>query len=263
MGLTRRGLLLGGMAGAAVVAGAGALVEGAVVPGADSDGGDLSRGVLRGAEWWISRPDGASGRLPVVVALHGAYAGAEQWRRKLDLDDAHRASGARFALAAIDGGVHDYWHPRAVGRDPRSLVLDRFLPLLAREGLDVARPAFLGWSMGGYGALMLATEIDHAGPVVATSPALWSRFEDSAPGAYDGPTDFARWGILGNHARIDRLARDRVRVDCGASDPFVPGVTELRRELPSAKVRFSPGAHNAGYWKRVLPAQLAWLDARV
>jgi S-formylglutathione hydrolase FrmB len=259
--MTRRGLLVAGAAGAAVVAGAGALVEGAVLP--DGDGGGLTRGTLRGAGWWISRPAGASGALPVVLALHGAYDDADQWRRKLDLDDAHRAARTGFALAGIDGGVHDYWHPRAVGRDPRSLVLDHFLPLLAREGLDIDRPAFLGWSMGGYGALVLATEVGAPGPVVATSPALWARYADSAPGAYDGPADFARWGVLGNRERLAKLAHDRVRVDCGQSDPFVPGVSALRRALPTARVHLSPGAHDAAYWKSVLPGQLAWLDARV
>lgn len=265
MGLTRRGLLALGAAGVAVVAGAGALATDAVLPdaGDGANAEELSHGTLRGAAWWISRPPGSSGSLPVVLVLHGAYNGAEQWRRKLALDHAHRASGAAFALAAIDGGVHDYWHPRAVGRDPRSLVLDHFLPLLAREGLDVERPAFLGWSMGGYGALMLATEVEHAGPVVATSPALWTRYADAAAGAYDSAADFARWGVLGNPARLARLAHDRVRVDCGESDPFVPGVRALRRALPSAQVRFRPGAHNAAYWKRVLPGQLAWLAARV
>jgi dienelactone hydrolase len=259
--MTRRGLLAAGAAGLGVVAGAGALVEGTV--GHGDDKGGLEHGTLRGARWWISRPDGVSGPMPVVLALHGAYNGADQWRRKLALDHAHRAAKTGFALAAIDGGVHDYWHPRAVGRDPRALVLDHFLPLLAREGLDVARPAFVGWSMGGYGALMLATEVTDAGPVVATSPALWARYVDSAPGAYDGPADFARWGVLGSQARIAKLAHDQVRVDCGESDPFVPGVAALRRELPSARVHLSPGAHNATYWKRVLPGQLAWLDARV
>lgn len=243
-----------------MVVGAGALVEGSVRSG--DEAGVLSRGRLRGADWWVSRPDGATGPVPVVLALHAAYNSADQWRRKLLLDRAHRTSAAGFALAAIDGGVHDYWHPRAVGRDPRALVLDHFLPLLEREGLVVERPAFLGWSMGGYGALLLATEVEHAGPVVASSPALWARYADSAPGAYDGAADFARWGVLGNPARIARLARRQVRVDCGEDDPFVPGVSELRHELPSARVHLSPGAHDAAYWKRVLPAQLAWLDAR-
>lgn len=260
MRLTRRGLITVGAAGAAVVAGAGALVEGS--PLSHGDGG-LSRGTLRGAQWWISRPEHTSGPVPVVVALHGAWNDAEKWRRKLHLDEAHRAARTGFALAAIDGGVHDYWHPRKAGRDPRSLVIDHFLPLLAKEGLDIARPAFLGWSMGGCGALLLATEVEHAGPVVATSPALWARYADSAPGAYDGAADFAQWGVLGNRTRLARLAHDRVRVDCGESDPFVPGVTALRRQLPSARVHLSPGAHDAAYWRRVLPGQLAWLDARV
>ena len=261
VGLTRRGLLTLGVAGTAVMAGAGALVESDRLPGMKTH--RLEQGTLRGAGWWLSRPTESDPHTPVVIALHGAYNDADQWRRKLDLDAAHADSGARFAVAGIDGGVHDYWHPRAAGSDPRSLVLDHFLPLLAGKGLDVSRPAWWGWSMGGYGALMLATEVGRSGPVVATSPALWSRYADAAPGAYDGEADFARWGVLGNPERIADLSRLQVRVDCGESDPFVPGVQELRRELPSARIHWRPGAHDAAYWKSVLPAQLTWLAARV
>ncbi|TCJ30884.1 alpha/beta hydrolase-fold protein [Nocardioides jejuensis] len=259
--LTRRGALVAGVAGVAVAAGAGALVESDRVPLLSRH--TVEHGTLRGAGWWLSRPAGAGDHVPVVIALHGAYNDADQWRRKIALDAAHADSGARFAIAGIDGGVHDYWHPRAVGRDPRGLVLDHFLPFLAKQGLDVSRPAWFGWSMGGYGALVLATEVERSGPVVATSPALWSRYADAAPGAYDDEADFARWSVLGNSRRIAELSRIAVRVDCGESDPFVPGVHELQRELPSAQVHWRPGAHDASYWKRVLPAQLAWLDRHV
>ncbi|MDO7869447.1 alpha/beta hydrolase-fold protein [Nocardioides jiangxiensis] len=261
MGLTRRGLLTLGVTGTAVVAGAGALVEADRVPGVRHH--RLEHGTLRGSGWWISRPAGGGDQVPVVIALHGAYNDADQWRRKVAVDEVHAASGARFAIAGIDGGEHDYWHPRAAGRDPRALVLDHFLPLLEQKGLDVSRPAWLGWSMGGYGALVLATEVRRSGPVVATSPALWSRYADTAPGAYDGASDFARWSVLGNRRRLTDLSHLAVRVDCGERDPFVPGVQELHRELPSAGVHWRPGAHDAAYWRKVLPAQLRWLDARV
>lgn len=278
MGITRRRLLATGLGGAAALVTTGTLVQNDLLPGRvplyaalglngddgvvpDVDGTEIERGVLDGARWWISRPTVERVSTPVVVALHGAYSDAEGWLTKLAIDKFHAASGAGFAIAAIDGGEHDYWHPRTA-RDPRSLVLDRFLPRLAREGLTVSRPGFLGWSMGGYGALLLASEVD-AGPVVATSPALWTEWDDVAPGSFDSRASFERWRVLGDRERLGRLAALHVRVDCGRGDPFVPGVEELEERLPTAEVHFSAGDHQAGYWRRVLPAQLDWLDERI
>lgn len=279
MRITRRRLLVSGLGAATTLAGAGTLVQNDVLPGRvplyaalglNGEAGEvpavagtaIERGTLDGARWWLSRPTVTRTSTPVVVALHGAYSDAEGWLTKLAIDKFHAASGAGFAIAAIDGGEHDYWHPRASGRDPRARVVDRFLPLLGRRGLDVARPGFLGWSMGGYGALLLASEVD-AGPVVATSPALWREWGDVAPGAFDDRASFEKWGVLGDRARLAKLADLDVRVDCGRGDPFVPGVEELREQLPSAEVHLGAGDHRAGYWRRVLPAQLAWLDERV
>lgn len=279
MGITRRRLLVSGLGAATTLVTGGALVQNDVLPGRvplyaalglngeagavpDVAGTEVERGSVDGARWWVSRPTVERANTPVVIALHGARSDAEGWLTKLAIDKFHAVSGAGFAIAAIDGGEHDYWHPRASGRDPRGRVIDRFLPLLARRGLDVARPGFLGWSMGGYGALLLASEVE-AGPVVAVSPALWDEWDDTAPGAYDDRSAFARWRVLGNRDRLARLADLDVRVDCGRGDPFVPGVEDLREQLPSAEVHLGAGDHRAGYWRRVLPAQLAWLDERL
>ena len=35
------------------------------------------------------------------------------------------------------------------------MVLNQLLPMLPPEGLDISRVSFIGWSMGGYGALLL------------------------------------------------------------------------------------------------------------
>lgn len=278
MGITRRRLLTTGLGGAAAVVTTGLLVQNDVLPGRvplyatfglngedgpvpDVAGTEIERGVLDGARWWISRPTVSRPSTPVVVALHGAYSDAEGWLTKLAIDKFHAASGAGFAIAAIDGGEHDYWHPRSSGRDPRALVLDRFLPLLARKGLTVSRPGFLGWSMGGYGALLLASEVD-AGPVVASSPALWREWDEVARGAFDTRSSFERWSVLHDRERLRRLAQLEVRVDCGRGDPFVPGVEELEERLPGAEVHLTAGDHRAGYWRRMLPAQLTWLDER-
>jgi dienelactone hydrolase len=280
MGITRRALLTGALAAGAGVVGAGALIEDDVLPGRaplhkllhlNGSAGKIprdkaapvERGKLDGAHWWIARPPGATGTLPVVMALHGAFSSADGWLRNLGLDRFLAASGASFALAGIDGGEHGYWHPRSDGRDPRGLVLDRFLPLLSRQGLKADAPGLIGWSMGGYGALLLATELDHAGPVVATSPAVWDDYAASAPGAFDSAADFDRWRILGDQSRLAKLRKLEIRIDCGRGDPFLPGVRELQDDLPKAEVHLSAGAHNADYWTRVLPDQLDWLGARL
>jgi acetyl esterase/lipase len=280
MGMTRRGLLTGALGGAAAVAGAGALVEEDVLPGRvalhrelhlngsagtipDNEPGEVERGTLAGADWWIARPPGATGTLPVVLALHGANSAAGPLLRTMGLDRFLAASGAGFALAGIDGGTHGYWHPRADGRDPRALVIDAFLPMLSHRGLAVGAPGLIGWSMGGYGALLIATELDRPGPVVATSPAIWDTYAATVRGAYDDEADFERWRILGDEQRLAKLRKLKVRIDCGRGDPFLGGVKDLRDELPDADVHLAAGAHDPAYWTRVLPGQLAWLKSRM
>jgi hypothetical protein len=63
------------------------------------------------------------------------------------------ACGAPFVIAAADGG-RGYWHPHD-GDDAGAMVLDEFLPLFQEQGREwTSRVGWLGWSMGGYGALL-------------------------------------------------------------------------------------------------------------
>ena len=118
--------------------------------------------------------------LPVLVALHGRTGSHTDAYCKLHLDEvlAHlvERGAAPFAIASVDGGDHDYWHPRR-DTDPAGMVAHEFLPLLAAHGLDTRRPGFLGWSMGGYGALYPATVLGAArcGVAIAASAAIWHR----------------------------------------------------------------------------------------
>lgn len=277
MRVTRRGLLLGSGAGVAAAVSGGALVEYDVLPGRvwayehlglngeggripDVAPGELTQGTLDGASWWVSRPPGATGPLPVVLALHGARMTPATLREKLGLDRFLAASGEQLAIAAIDGGASGYWHPRRDGTDPRGLVIDRFLPLLADEGLATTTPGLLGWSMGGYGALLLATELESPGPVLAVSPAVWRERDEAAPGAFDGAADFEEWGAFGRARDLEGLD---LRVDCGRGDPFFRHVLELQDEVPGIDVRIESGGHDFGYWTRELPGQLAWLGERL
>ena len=130
-------------------------------------------------------------------------------------------SAARLTLASVDGGDY-YWHARRAGMDTGAMVVEDFLPLVARETGYAGPVAFLGWSMGGYGSLLLASELgpDRVSAVVAESAALWTEPGLSAPGAFDDRDDFEAHDVF---ERTAVLAQIPVRLDCGRSDPFVAG----------------------------------------
>ncbi len=90
------------------------------------------------------------------------------------------------------------------------------------------------------------------------SPALWHRFEDSAPGAFDDATDFAPSTVFGRQDTLDGI---RVRIDCGENDPFYATTRDYVRGF---RVRpaggFQPGSHHVGYWRRMAPAQVRFIS---
>ena len=105
-----------------------------------------------GAEtgWTVAYPPGSAldARLPVAVVLHGRGGDHRKAFDDLHLDRFLAQGRHRFALASVDGGDHDYWHPRR-DSDTAAMVTREFLPLLAGRGLQTQRIGFLGWSMGG------------------------------------------------------------------------------------------------------------------
>jgi dienelactone hydrolase len=215
--------------------------------------------------WTIAfPPGGVRDDLPVAVVLHGRGGNhvSAFSRDYLGLDRFLAASvhdgGTPFALASVDGG-ETYWHARDNGEDAGAMVLDEFLPLLAGRGLDTGRVGFLGWSMGGYGALVLAARLgrDRAAAVAAESPALWHDFEDTSPGAFDDASDFADATAFGRQQTLDGIP---VRIDCGEGDPFYAAVRDYVGgfDVPPAG-GFQPGGHQPGYWRRMAPPQLRFL----
>ena len=210
--------------------------------------------------WAISRPPGQTRPLRPVIALHGKGSdaatvmagGVEQ-----GLAQAVDAGLPPFAVVAVDGGG-GYWHKRASGEDSGAMVLDELIPMLSTQSLDTSRVAFLGWSMGGYGALLLGGRLGPArtAAICAVSPALWLSPGAAAPGAFDAPADFAANSVFGMPA----LGSIPIRVDCGDSDPFYAATKQFVAQLPNPPAGgFSPGGHNAAYWSSQLPAELTWL----
>lgn len=280
--LSRRTVLRAGLAGGAGVAavgGTGVLVEGDVLPGRsraysllglngeDAPIPDVAAGPRAGGSfvsaarggvevgWSVAYPPGSSPdeALPVLVALHAGRGDHETvFDGGLALDrflaGAVLAGVPAFAVAAADGA--GAWAPQPDGTDAGAMVVEELLPRLAARGLDTARVGFLGWSMGGYGALLLgATTGQAVRAVVATSPAL--------PAA-ESPDALDLDPLRSAYRRIP------LRVDVGRGDPFYHRVRDLREDLePTPAGGVGAGGHTHGYWRRMAPAQLAFVGAHL
>lgn len=234
-----------------------------VTPGPVVSGSFVSR--ARGntpTGWTIARAPGASGELPVLVVLHGLD-GDHRTAMGSHLGlDRFLAAGASaglppFAVASVDGG-RGYWHRRPDGEDAGRMVLEEFLPLLARQGLATDRVGLFGWSMGGYGALRLGGILGAArcAVVVAESPALWTDGADASRSGFRDAEEYAEFSAFDHQ---DQLAGIPVRIDCGTGDPFYRATRAYADGFPEGtdpRVGFQPGGHDMDYWRRMAPAQL-------
>ncbi|WP_076260790.1 alpha/beta hydrolase-fold protein [Intrasporangium flavum] len=248
-----------------VLSGTFALAAAAGLSGCSgTDGPTLSEGVMpsrfgvESARWRLAVPRTSQPR-GLVVALHGLGGGADD-AFGLGFGDAVERS--RMALASVDGG-RSYWHPRRDGTDTGALVREELIPTaLEASGLaPSSRVVLLGWSMGGFGALLLASELGRTrvSGVVAASAALWQKGSETPAAAYDGRADFDRYSIFN---RLDLLRGIPVRLDCGTSDPFISANRVLARRLPTAEAHFTSGGHDDDFWSGNVDAEMTWAAAR-
>jgi len=165
------------------------------------------------------------------VCLPGRGSDADWVMNVLHAVDFVAAAGPHFAVAAIDGG-RSYWHRRADGEDRMRMLISDFLPLM-RSGFGLEPRAIMGWSMGGYGALLAAERHPGRFPTVAvSSAAIWQTDAQQAsavPDAFDGAADFAANDVF---AGADRLAGSAVWLSCGTADPFLAADRAFAARLP-------------------------------
>jgi enterochelin esterase-like enzyme len=270
---TRREFLIG--AGAAALLGTVGLVEGCTdrsgtatpemtIGDASSTSTPLRVGVQSGlmptvhmrspAGWTVSLP--AVPIQGVVYCLHGYGEDHRFAFEQIHVPELVAGSGLALAVAGVDRGRDSYWHPRTDGSDALATLLDEFIPMVDRQLSAPAPRALMGWSMGGYGALLAAeTAPERFKAVAVASPALWTSPDVTAPGAFDSPADYQRFDV---YTRVSQLTALTVRVDCGTSDPFYTATKRFVERLPPThQGSFGPGSHNAQYWRSVAPAQLA------
>lgn len=231
--------------------------------GVDLQGGTFSSRYWPGQEvrWRLARPRQGSvtARQPLVVALHGRGGDAGWPFDGVHLERHIAATG--LAVATVDGGDF-YWHARRSGIDTGRMVSQELLPLLGGKALATDRIGLIGWSMGGYGALLMAARLGarRVAGVVAASAALWQSPGDGAPGAFDDRADFARNDVFAARGRLRAIP---VRLDCGRDDPFIAANRAFARGLPGAAATFDAGAHTEEYWTSHAGAQLTWLSRRL
>jgi hypothetical protein len=221
----------------------------------------------RSVNYQLAYPPNAppSSQLPTCLYLHGFGGNETEAFETLHL---HRILAAAvaggvppFVIAAVNGGDR-FWHPRADGDDPLGMIIDEFPGVLGQHGLPINRLAIMGTSMGGYGALLAATETTKPYlAAVATSAAVWHSFDEAQdvnPAAFDSIEDFRAYGDLRTRtAKLDGMA---VRIDCGEADSFEPNLRSLAEQLPgSVTVNFAKGCHDSNFWRSVAPAQIAFV----
>lgn len=224
------------------------------------EGGTFSSRFWPGREvrWRLARPGHrATGTAPqpLVVALHGRGANAD-WPFTAVHIERHVVSTG-LAVATVDGGTF-YWHARRSGVDTGRMVIEELLPLLGSKGLATDRFGLLGWSMGGYGALLMAARLGpgRVAGVVATSAALSRSFGDTTAGAFDDREDFVRNDVFAARGALRGIP---VRLDCGRDDRFIEANRAFARGLPDAAVTFDEGAHTDAYYAAHAGAQMRWL----
>jgi S-formylglutathione hydrolase FrmB len=213
-------------------------------------------------KWAIALPPGRFTRpLRTVIALHGRDMDAEGVMAmgvEAGLAELAKAGYPPFAVVSVDGG-NGWWHRRATGEDSGAMVLTELLPMLAAKGLDTSRVSFIGWSMGGYGALLLGGALGpkRTAAICAVAPALFTDYAEALQErAFDGPADWIAYSVYGTPS----LSEIPLRIDCGDNDRFYNAtkqfVSSLRR--PPSGVSFV-GGHDVAAWREKLPRELAWL----
>lgn len=213
-----------------------------------------SRARNRAVDLVTMAPAGESATDTVCLALHGRGAGA-RWFEVLGvprfLTAAGRSGGRPFTVVSVDCG-QNYLLARD-GDDPHRMIVEELPVWLAERGLP--KPvAALGISMGGFGALRLASGLR---AVAVISPALYPTWSDAK--GRNVFRDEGEWAATDPLHHLDRLDDTTLGVWCGTEDPFVEPARRLADEADPAVAEFANGAHEAGYWLRALPDALAFV----
>ncbi|WP_158892381.1 alpha/beta hydrolase [Amycolatopsis anabasis] len=200
--------------------------------------------------------------LPVCLALHGRGGRARTFLElgvPAMLTAAVRAGAPPFAIAALDGD--HYWVAVDQRDDPQRMLTEELPGWLSRRDLRPAPAAAFGISMGAFGAYRYARDHHDLKAVVGCSPALFVNWPDAK--ARKVFRDEQQWETNEPLRHIEELKPVPVGVWCGVGDPFAHAARRFAQNAAPAAAKFSAGAHNDKYWKRVLPDILKFIGSRL
>ena len=191
----------------------------------------------------------------VLYCLHGR--GGSR-RDAFDGIGVHRfiaERGLPWGAASLDGG-ETFWHKRQDGSNTQRDLIEGLMPFV-RTKAPAAKAVVIGWSAGGFGAVLaMLQHPDEFVAAVGSGPSFWTSFASAAAGAFDDEADFAANDVL---ADAQQLTGKAVRVDCGDDDPFADGVRDLQRRVPSIEGGVRSGFHEDASWRSYLPDQLDFI----
>jgi S-formylglutathione hydrolase FrmB len=191
----------------------------------------------------------------LIVLLHGRGSKPDQFLSNQLFAALDKPNAPILVLPS--GGDHSYWHDRSDGKWG-STLLDRVIPDAQRRFRTTGQVAIGGISMGGYGALHLASlRPAEFCAVGGHSAAVWTSAGSSAPGAFDDAEDYARNDVF---AAASKLKGIPVWLDNGDHDPFLAADAQLAHTLRVTQHVWS-GGHNSSYWNAHIARYLSFYES--
>ena len=212
----------------------------------------------------VAMPDGDFPALPVIIALPGEGGDMYSVGHHLGLPNYAHQAGLKACILSFGDVGSSYYHPRSDGTDMLAFIVDELVPQAEQGIANIAsrhpKRALYGYSMGGFGALLVAQERpEMIRAAVAASPAVFPSFDDAVTGhphTFDSKADWERYGVWN---RLTSMGEVPVRIDCGDADPFAPTARQLLAKIPNAKGAISSGCHDVGFWRRTAPTAMEFL----
>jgi S-formylglutathione hydrolase FrmB len=214
---------------------------------------------------------------PLLVLLHGRHdpsrlswlipqkTGPESMLSNRFFQGLARLGARAPVVVVLDGDGHSYYHDRRDG-PWASMVLREAIPDAERRFRTASgRIAIGGESMGGYGALHIASlRPSEFCAVGGHSAALWISAGETAPGAFDDAADYVRNDVYAA-ARRGAFAHLPVWIDGGTVDPFRSADAAFVQLLRSRGVNVTyhvwPGGHTGLYWNSHMAAYLRFYSS--
>lgn len=214
-----------------------------------------SAALQRRADVTVYAPS-ASGRMPLVVLLHGVYGSHWAWTLR---GGAHRVLEGLVAAGRVrpmvlvmpaDGlwGSGSGYLPRA-GENAEQWIVDE-VPLVAGIALpqvEISQVCIAGLSMGGFGALRLAGKYPHRYAAAAGMSSITHRDDMSL----FVPESIDHYAVAPGEAGVADVLRaaeelPRIRFDCGRDDALIDANRRLHGELVAAGIGTSTTSSTAG-----------------